>query len=47
MVYTSQHGSEALMHVAKMGNSLTKGLIGRITLGIDPRVTPTLVGIHT
>ena len=46
-VYTSQHGSEALMKIVKVGNRLTKGLIGRITLGVDPSATPAAVGVHS
>ncbi len=46
-VYTSQHGSEARMKVTKAGNSLTRGLIGRITLGVDPSATPAGVGVSS
>ena len=47
MVYTSQHGNEAQMKIAKVGNKLTRGLIGRITLGVDPSATPALIGIRS
>jgi hypothetical protein len=46
-VYTDQHGGEAQMKVVKLGNSLTRGLIGRITLGVDPSATPAPIGVHS
>jgi protocatechuate 3,4-dioxygenase beta subunit len=46
-VYTGQHGSTARMQVTKVGNRLSRGLVGRITLGVNPRATPALIGIHS
>jgi protocatechuate 3,4-dioxygenase beta subunit len=46
-VYTSQHGSEAQMKVTKVGNSLAKGLVGRITLGVNPSATPAGIGVSS
>jgi protocatechuate 3,4-dioxygenase beta subunit len=47
MVYSTQHGYEALMTVAKVGNRLTKGLVGRATLAVNPTARPALIGIHS
>jgi protocatechuate 3,4-dioxygenase beta subunit len=46
-VYTGQHGSQARMRMAKIGGALSKGIVGRITLGVNPTATPGLVGIHS
>jgi hypothetical protein len=45
-VYNGQHGSTAEIRVTKAGNRLTKGLVGRITVAVDPAATPALIGIH-
>ena len=34
------------MKVTKVGNRLAKGLVGRITVAVDPTATPALIGIH-
>lgn len=46
-VYKGQHGSQARMKMRKIGASLGKGVVGRITLGVNPNATPALVGIHS
>ena len=45
-VYSGQHGSTAKMKVTKVGNRLAKGLVGRITVAVDPTATPARIGIH-
>ncbi len=46
-VYSRQHGSTARMTVTKLGNRLTAGVLGRITVGVNPDATPALIGIHS
>ncbi|HWF35126.1 MAG TPA: intradiol ring-cleavage dioxygenase [Solirubrobacteraceae bacterium] len=43
-VWTQQHGSEALLKIAKVGNRLTKGLTAGVTLAVNPSATPALIG---
>jgi hypothetical protein len=33
--------------VTKAGNQLTKGLVGRITVAVDPTASPAPIGIHS
>jgi protocatechuate 3,4-dioxygenase beta subunit len=47
LVYKSQHGAQARMKMSRIGGSLGKGLVGRITLGVDPNATPALIGVHS
>jgi protocatechuate 3,4-dioxygenase beta subunit len=43
-VYSSQHGASGVMTVKRRGSSLKKnGLLGTITLGVDPSSTPRAV----
>jgi protocatechuate 3,4-dioxygenase beta subunit len=43
-VYADQHGASAVMKVKRRGSSLRRsGLIGTITLGVDPSATPSPV----
>ena len=42
-VWTQQHGSEAAIKITKVGNRLAKGLTGRITLGVNPKIVPAAV----
>jgi hypothetical protein len=46
-VYSGQHGSTARMKVTKAGNQLTKGLVGRITVAVDPTASPAPTDIHS
>lgn len=46
-VYATQNGNQALMKVSKAGHRFSKGLVGRITLGVDPRATPALIGVSS
>jgi protocatechuate 3,4-dioxygenase beta subunit len=46
-VYKGQHGSQARMKMTKVASSLSKGVVGRITLGVNPNAAPTLIGIHS
>jgi protocatechuate 3,4-dioxygenase beta subunit len=39
-VWTEQHGPESQINIAKIGNRLTKGLTGTITLGVNPKIVP-------
>jgi protocatechuate 3,4-dioxygenase beta subunit len=43
-VWTQQHGSEALLKITKRGHRLAKGLVGSVTLAVDPNATPALIG---
>jgi protocatechuate 3,4-dioxygenase beta subunit len=42
-VWTTQHGSESQIRVTKLGNRLTKGLAGHITLAVNPSATPAII----
>lgn len=35
------------MKMSKNGSSLSKGIAGRITRGVNPSATPGLIGIHS
>jgi protocatechuate 3,4-dioxygenase beta subunit len=43
-VWTQQHGSESRLKIRKRGNRLSKGLSATVTLAVDQRVTPKLIG---
>jgi hypothetical protein len=43
-VWTQQHGSESQLKIAKVGNRLSKGLTATVTLAVNPRATPALIG---
>lgn len=43
-VWTQQHGSEGLLAITKRGNRLSKGLIARVTMAVNPSATPALIG---
>jgi protocatechuate 3,4-dioxygenase beta subunit len=43
-VWTEQHGSEAQLKITRAGHRLARGLIARVTLGVNPRATPALIG---
>jgi hypothetical protein len=34
------------MKMSKVASSLSRGIVGRITLGVDPNAAPALIGIH-
>lgn len=40
LVYASQHGSQARMKMSRIGGSLRSGIVGAITLGVDPSARP-------
>jgi protocatechuate 3,4-dioxygenase beta subunit len=44
-VWTGQHGAEAQLRIAKAGNRIGKGLIGRVTVAVNPKATPAAVGV--
>lgn len=35
------------MKVTRVGNRLGKGLVGRITLGVDPTASPAPIGVRS
>jgi hypothetical protein len=43
-VWTDQHGSEAVLKIKKTGHRLSKGLTASVTLAVNPRATPALIG---
>jgi hypothetical protein len=43
-VWTEQHGREGLMKFTQAGHKLTKGLIGSLTMAVNPSATPALIG---
>ena len=43
-VWTQQHGSEALLAIAKLGHCLSKGLAGSVTFAVNPKATLALIG---
>jgi protocatechuate 3,4-dioxygenase beta subunit len=43
-VWTQQHGSEAQLTIAKLGNRLSRGLAATVTLAVNPNATPALIG---
>jgi hypothetical protein len=43
-VWTEQHGSEAQLKLAKVGHRLAKGLTASVTLAVNPRAVPALIG---
>jgi len=44
-VWTEQHGPESQIRIKKVGNRLTKGVTGTITLAVNPKVVPAAVGV--
>ncbi len=46
-VWTEQHGSESQLKITMAGRRLGKGLIGTITLGVNPKLTPAAVGVSS
>jgi protocatechuate 3,4-dioxygenase beta subunit len=43
-VWTQQHGSESQLKITKLGHRLTKGLAASVTMAVNPRATPALIG---
>jgi protocatechuate 3,4-dioxygenase beta subunit len=43
-VWTQQHGGEGLLTVKRRGNRLGRGLLGSVTLAVNPTATPALIG---
>jgi protocatechuate 3,4-dioxygenase beta subunit len=43
-VWTDQHGSTEQLKIEMIGSRLSKGLIGRVAMAVDPRATPSLIG---
>jgi protocatechuate 3,4-dioxygenase beta subunit len=43
-VWTQQHGYEGLMKFTQAGHKLSKGLIGSVTMAVNPSATPALIG---
>lgn len=43
-VWTQQHGAEALLRVKQTGSRLSKGLVASVTLAVNPKATPALIG---
>ena len=43
-VWTQQHGYEGLMKFTQVGHRLSKGLIGSLTMAVNPSATPALIG---
>jgi protocatechuate 3,4-dioxygenase beta subunit len=43
-VWTQQHGDEAQLTMRKQGHRLAKGLVATVTLAVDPKATPALIG---
>ena len=43
-VWSQQHGSQSLMKFRQAGHRLSKGLIGAVTMAVNPRATPALIG---
>jgi hypothetical protein len=35
------------MKMSRIGGSLRSGIVGAITLGVDPSARPALIGIHS
>lgn len=44
-VWTEQHGPESQITISKVGNRVTNGVIGTITLAVNPKVVPAAVGV--
>jgi protocatechuate 3,4-dioxygenase beta subunit len=43
-VWTEQHGAEALLTVNPLGSRLSKGLAASVTMAVNPKATPALIG---
>ena len=43
-VWTQQHGPDSQLKITRVGNRLSKGLIGTVTLAVNPKVVPAAVG---
>lgn len=46
-VWTQQHGDEGLMKFERAGHRLSRGLIGSVTMAVNPSATPALIGATT
>jgi protocatechuate 3,4-dioxygenase beta subunit len=46
-VWMAQDGSQALLKIVQLGSRLSKGLKATVTLGVNPRATPAVVGPDT
>jgi protocatechuate 3,4-dioxygenase beta subunit len=43
-VWTEQHGSTQQLKIKLAGGALSRGLIGTVVMGVDPRASPALIG---
>lgn len=43
-VWTEQHGYTEQMKMSMIGSRLRKGVIGKVTMAVDPKATPALIG---
>jgi protocatechuate 3,4-dioxygenase beta subunit len=43
-VWTQEHGRDGLMKFTQVGHKLSKGLIGSLTMAVNPSATPALIG---
>ena len=43
-VWTDQHGDTESMRMSMIGSRLSKGLIGTVTMAVNPKATPKLIG---
>jgi len=42
-VWTQEHGTESQLKITRVGNRLANGLIGTITLAVNPQIVPAAV----
>jgi protocatechuate 3,4-dioxygenase beta subunit len=44
-VYTEQGGSKSVLKLSRRGSSIADGLVGAVTLAVNPTATPAAVGV--